>query len=63
MGGIQFRRDMEYARFLTDGTASELEQAAWSPYGYCDIPQVETFVRLRHDLLLMPRLKRLISVL
>jgi mannosidase alpha-like ER degradation enhancer 1 len=63
VGGIQSRRDVEYARFLTDGTATELEQAAWSPYGYCDIPNVEIFVRLCHDPLLIPRLKRLISVL
>ncbi|KAF9780244.1 alpha mannosidase-like protein [Thelephora terrestris] len=42
-GGIQSRRDVEYARFLTDGIASELERAAWSPYGFCDIPKVEVF--------------------
>ena len=63
MGGVQSRRDAEYARFLTEGTASELEQAAWSPYGHCDIPEVEVFVRLRHDPLLILRLKHFISVL
>jgi mannosidase alpha-like ER degradation enhancer 1 len=63
MGGIQFRRDVEYARYLTDGIPSELERAAWSPYGFCDIPRVEIFVRLCHIPPFVPRLKRLISVL
>jgi len=63
VGGILSRRDVEYARFLADGAASELEQAAWSPYGYCDIPKVEIFVSLCNDPLLTPRLKHLISVL
>ena len=63
VGGVRSRRDVEYARYLTDGTASELERAAWSPYGFCDIPKVEIFVRLCHDLLTTQRLKRLIPVL
>lgn len=53
VGGIQSRRDVEYARFLTDGIASELERAAWSPYGFCDIPKVEVFVRLCHGFSLL----------
>ncbi|KAJ6539265.1 alpha mannosidase-like protein [Mycena capillaripes] len=41
--GIRSRGDVDYARELLSQTASDIDQAAWSPSGWCERPYVDLF--------------------
>ncbi|KAJ7228743.1 alpha mannosidase-like protein [Mycena pura] len=41
--GIRSRGDVDYARALLDQSASEADESAWSPNGWCERPYVNLF--------------------
>lgn len=47
--GVRDRPDYDYARTLVglsyDGEIAAQDSAWWKPYGVCEVPEVEIFVR------------------
>ncbi|KAJ7068189.1 alpha mannosidase-like protein [Mycena amicta] len=41
--GIRSRGDVDYARSLLDQSASDLDESAWSPNGWCERPHTDLF--------------------
>ncbi|KAJ7700003.1 glycoside hydrolase family 47 protein [Mycena rosella] len=41
--GIRSRADVDYARELLSQAPSDVDQAVWSPYGWCELPRVSLF--------------------
>ncbi|KAJ7667940.1 alpha mannosidase-like protein [Mycena polygramma] len=41
--GIRSRGDVDYARELLSQTASDIDESAWSPSGWCERPYVDLF--------------------
>ncbi|KAF7313730.1 alpha-1,2-Mannosidase [Mycena chlorophos] len=41
--GVRSRGDVDYARELVDQSASDVDESAWSPNGWCERPYTELF--------------------
>ena len=44
--GIRYRSDVDYARSLVGAATIPSDARWWSPYGQCDVPVVDIYVRL-----------------
>ncbi|TFK55771.1 alpha-mannosidase [Heliocybe sulcata] len=51
IGGLLHRGDIDHARELVAMLPTEADQSVWSPYGWCDLPQVDIY---SYDFLLSP---------
>lgn len=45
VANIYYRSDIDYARTIVAGSSTQSEEAVWSPYGWCQIPSVQLYVR------------------